>query len=53
MAAVKKALSLTLPALFKPEILSSAPYLGFYEGVGAINVEKHFRVPYRADGSPL
>lgn len=53
VAAVKKALSLTLPSHFKPEFLPSTLYLGFYEGVRAINVEKHFWVSYRADGSPL
>lgn len=53
VAAVKKTLSFTLPAHFKPEFLSSTQYLGFYEGVIAMNMEKHFRVSYRADGSCL
>lgn len=48
VAAVKKALSLTLTAHFKPTFLSSTLYLRFYEGVSAINMAKHFQVSYRA-----
>lgn len=43
VAAVKKALSLTLPAHFKTEFLPSTLYLGFCEGVSAINMERHFQ----------
>jgi len=43
VAAVKKALSLTLPAHFKTEFSPSILYPGFYEGVSAIKMEKHFQ----------
>lgn len=39
----KKALSLTVPAYFKTKLLPFTLYLGFYEGISSINMEKHFQ----------